>query len=112
MTSVSKDAEEEDEDEEGHCFLLPGDEGFECDRPVRTDDDDEGEERTHVKGNGKRLMYHDCVQECNRLSRNGESDDQGELAVPRRRAQMKGPPKKRIRNRKVLLEDSDSEFEF
>ena len=99
----AESGEEECGDEREHRFLLPGDEGFEGDRPTRRGPrEDRGGAELESSAN-KRLMYKDVARECDRLA--VESDGESDCVS----VQKRGPPKKRVRNAKILGDDSDSD---
>ena len=69
------DNEEEEAEEEGDVdhFLLPGDEGFEDDRPMEENAEDKG-----GKGSGDeddRMSHKDVLQACRLLENNSEGED-------------------------------------
>ena len=107
VNKVASASEEPDDDVEGRPrFLLPGDDGFEVDRPMK--DVDGGEEVEEEKHEGKkgrsdeqergRYTIKEVMEECENLAGSEGSDSEEDLPLPKRiRGGKKAPPKKRMK---------------
>ena len=109
-----KDEDEDDTEEEDGPLLLPGDEGFENDRPEEkcNSEDDESVVEQSASGNDCRLFSSKQVnQVCNDMAEDSESD-QGVVVASRHEVARRNVGKKRMIANDSEEESSEEEKEF